>query len=151
MIRYYAYAGGWWICGEGLANNDNTVTLDLEAKDRFGLPVAHLHHSWTDNDRRLIQHGIQQARETLTAAGAWQVQAGPVSSAHPMGTVRMGSDPQTSVINAYCQSHDIPNLFVTDTSIFPTGGGANITLTAMAVTLRAAGYMIKQAKAGHLD
>ncbi|MFN8454478.1 MAG: GMC family oxidoreductase [Anaerolineae bacterium] len=151
MIRYYAYAGGWWVCGEGLRNDDNTVTLDAEVKDKYGLPVAHLRHSWLENDRCLIQHGIQKAKETLEAAGAWRVQAGPVSSAHPMGTVRMGSDPATSVINAFCQSHDIPNLFVTDTSVFPTGGGTNITLTAMAITLRASRYIIEQAKAGDLD
>jgi choline dehydrogenase-like flavoprotein len=99
----------------------------------------------------LIQHGSQKAKEILEAAGAWQVQTGPVSSAHPMGTVRMGNDPQTSVVNSFCQSHDIPNLFVTDSSVFPTGGGANITLTAMAITLRASRYIIEQAKAGNLN
>jgi len=151
MIRYYAYAGGWWVCGEGLPNDDNTVTLDAEVKDQYGSPVAHLKHSWAENDRQLIQHGIQKAKETLEAAGAWRVEAGPVSSAHPMGTVRMGNDPQTSVINPYGQAHDIPNLFVTDTSVFPTGGGANITLTAMAITLRASQHIIEQAKAGHLN
>ena len=151
MIRYYAYAGGWWVCGEGLPNDENAVTLDPGTKDKHGLPVAHLKHSWADNDRALIQHGIQKAKETLEAAGAWQVQAGPVSSAHPMGTVRMGNDLKSSVINPYCQSHDIPNLFITDTSVFPTGGGANITLTAMAITLRASAYIIEQAKAGNLN
>jgi choline dehydrogenase-like flavoprotein len=63
----------------------------------------------------------------------------------------MGSDPQASVLNPYCQAHDIPNLFVTDTSVFPTGGGVNITLTAMAITLRASRYIIEQAKAGNLN
>jgi len=150
MIRNYAFAGGWWVCGEGLPNDDNSVTLDPEVKDKYGLPVAHLKHSWADNDRRLIQHGIQKAGETLEAAGAWRVQAGPVSSAHPMGTARMGHDSQTSVINSHCQSHDIPNLFVTDTSVFPTGSGVNITLTAMAIALRASRYIIQQAKAGQL-
>ncbi|MBI1877256.1 MAG: gluconate 2-dehydrogenase subunit 3 family protein, partial [Chloroflexi bacterium] len=142
MIRYYAYAGGWWVCGEGLPNDDNTVTLDPDIKDKYDLSVAHLKHGWTANDRCLIQHGIQQARDILAAAGAWQVRAGPVSSAHPMGTVRMGHDPQTSVVNPFCQSHDIPNLFVADTSVFPTGGGANITLTAMAITLRSITHSI---------
>lgn len=151
MIHYYAYAGGWWVCGEGLPNNDNRVTLDSQVKDKFGMLVAHLQHSWTDNDRHLIQHGIEKAREILEAAGAWRVQAGPVSSAHPMGTVRMGNDPRSSVVSSYCQSHDIPNLFVTDTSVFPTGGGANVTLTAMAVTLRASRYIIEQAKAGSFN
>jgi choline dehydrogenase-like flavoprotein len=151
MLRYYACAGGWWVCGEGLPNDENTVTLDPTAKDKHGLPVAHLKHSWTANDRALIQHGSQKAREILEAAGAWRVQAGPVSSAHPMGTVRMGHDPQTAVINSFCQSHDIPNLFVTDTSIFPTGGGANFTLTAMAIALRASRYIVEQVKLGNLN
>jgi choline dehydrogenase-like flavoprotein len=151
MIRYYAYAGGWWVCGEGLPNDENSVTLDPEAKDERGLPVPHLNHRWHDNDRRLIQHGIQKATEILEAAGAWRVQPGPVSSAHPMGTVRMGHDPKNSVVNAYGQSHDIPNLFINDTSVFPTGGGTNITLTAMALALRAADYIIRQAKAGDLN
>jgi choline dehydrogenase-like flavoprotein len=151
MIRYYAHAGGWWVCGEGLTSDKNSVTLDPEVKDKHGLPVAHLTHGWAENDVRLIQHGIQQSTEILEAAGAWRVQAGPVSSAHPMGTVRMGDDPQTSVVNSYCQSHDIPNLFVTDTSVFPTGGGANTTLTAMAIALRASHYIIEQARAGELD
>jgi choline dehydrogenase-like flavoprotein len=146
MISHYAFAGGWWVCGEGLPNDDNSVTLDPEAKDKYGLPVAHLRHSWADNDRRLIQHGVQKAGETLETAGAWRVQAGPVSSAHPMGTVRMGRDPQTSVINSHCQSHDIPNLFVADTSVFPTGSGVNTTLTAMTIALRASRYIIQQAK-----
>lgn len=151
MLRYYSYAGGYWVLGEGLPNDDNSLTLDPEVKDGRGLPVAHLKHSWLDNDRHLIRHGIQKATEALEAAGAWRVQAGPVSSAHPMGTVRMGKDPQKSVVNSYGQSHDIPNLFVTDTSVFPTGGGANVTLTAMAISLRAAGYLIEQARAGHLN
>jgi choline dehydrogenase-like flavoprotein len=151
MIRHYAFAGGWWVCGEGLPNDDNTVTLDPEVKDKHGLPVAHLKHCWTDNDRALIRHGIQKAGEILEAAGAWKVQAGPVSSAHPMGTVRMGYDPASSVVNSFGQSHDIPNLFVTDTSLFPTGGGANITLTAMAIALRASRYIIEQVKVGNLN
>ncbi len=151
MIRYYARAGGWWVVGEGLANDANSVSLDPEVKDSHGLPVAHLRHGWADNDQRMITHGRQKAIELLEAAGAWRVQAGPVSSAHPMGTVRIGRDPRTSVLNSFCQAHDIPNLFVTDTSLFPTGGGANITLTAMAVTLRAADYIIGQTKTGSLN
>jgi choline dehydrogenase-like flavoprotein len=151
MIRYYAYAGGWWVCGEGLPNDNNRVILDAKVTDGHGLPVAHLSHSWLDNDRSLIQHGLERAKESLEAAGAWRVQAGPVSSAHPMGTVRMGHDPRRSVVNSFGQSHDIPNLFVADTSVFPTGGGANITLTAMAIALRASRYIVEQAKAGNLN
>jgi choline dehydrogenase-like flavoprotein len=151
MMRYYAYAGGWWVCGEGLANDNNSITLEPAVVDDHGLPVAHLKHSWDDNDRALICHAIEQAGELLEAAGAWRVEAGPVSAAHPMGTVRMGHDPVTSVVNSYGQTHDIPNLFVADTSVFPTGGGANITLTAMSIALRAAEYIVEQAKTGRLN
>jgi choline dehydrogenase-like flavoprotein len=151
VIRHYAYAGGWWVCGEGLPDDNNTVTLDDQTKDRYGLPVAHLHHRWHENDLKLIQHGGQKAAEVLEAAGAWKVKIGPVSSAHPMGSVRIGNDPKTSVLNSYCQSHDIPNLYVTDTSIFPTGGGGNITLTAMAVTLRASEHLKEQLRLKNLN
>lgn len=151
MINYYSYAGGWWAVGEGLPNDDNYVRLDDDVRDERGLPVAHLHHAWTENDRRMIQHAIQKATDTLEAAGAWHVQAGPVSSAHPMGTVRMGDDPRRSVVNSYGQSHDIANLFVTDTSVFPSGGGANVTLTAMSIALRGAEYLLEQLRLGNLD
>jgi choline dehydrogenase-like flavoprotein len=49
----------------------------------------------------------------------------------------MGRDPKTSVVNEWCQSHDIPNLFIGDTSVFVTGSGVNPTLTAMAIASRA--------------
>jgi choline dehydrogenase-like flavoprotein len=151
MIRYYAYAGGWWAVGEGLPNDENSVTLDPEVKDQHGLRVAHLHHCWGENVRRMIQNATQTARDLLEAAGAWRVQPGPVSSAHPMGTVRMGNDPRTSVVNAYGQSHDVPNLFVTDTSVFPSGGGTNVTLTAMAITQRASEYLRAHLRRGDLN
>jgi choline dehydrogenase-like flavoprotein len=151
IIQHYAYSAGWWACGEGLPDNDNTVTLHPEVKDANGLPVAHLHHRWAENDLKLIEHGGRKAKETLEAAGAWKVKIGPVSSAHPMGTVRIGRDQDSSVLNPYCQSHDIPNLFVTDTGVFPTGGGSNITLTAMAITLRASEHLIEQMRLWDLD
>ena len=68
-----------------------------------------------------------------------------------MGTVRMGERADAAVLNDHCQSHDIPNLFVTDTSVFVSGGGANITLTAMAITLRASQYLKDQLRLGNLN
>ena len=151
VIRYYGHASGWWVVGEGLPDDTNTVTLDPDVKDAHGLPVAHLHHRWAENDLALIHHGAQKAKDVLEAAGAWKVKVGPVSSAHPMGTVRMGERGDAAVLNDHCQSHDVPNLFVTDTSVFVTGGGANITLTAMAITLRASRYLKDQLRLGNLN
>ena len=67
-----------------------------------------------------------------------------------MGTCRMGSDAKTSVVNEFCQSHDISNLFICDTSTFVTGSGLNPTLTAMAVARRASEHMANVAKRGEL-
>jgi choline dehydrogenase-like flavoprotein len=59
-------------------------------------------------------------------------------ASHEVGTVRMGRDPKTSVLNGYCQSHDVKNLFVTDGSCFTTSSEKNPTLTIMALSTRAA-------------
>ena len=58
--------------------------------------------------------------------------------AHAMGTCRMGHDPRASVVNEFCQSHDIPNLYICDTSVFVTSAGVNPKLTALAIVSRAA-------------
>ena len=70
---------------------------------------------------------------------------------HMSGTCRMGLDPQKSVVNSFCQSHDVPNLFVIDSSCFVTeGGGDSPSLTIQAIALRASDYLIHEAKQGHL-
>jgi choline dehydrogenase-like flavoprotein len=65
-----------------------------------------------------------------------------------MGSCRMGDDPQSAVVNDRCQSHDIPNLFICDTSVFVTGAGVNPTLTAMAITSRAIDHLAHFARNG---
>jgi len=67
-----------------------------------------------------------------------------------VGTVRMGSDPRTSVLNAFCQAHEVKNLFVVDGSCFSTFPEKNPTLTIMALAVRAARYMTSEAKKGTL-
>jgi choline dehydrogenase-like flavoprotein len=63
---------------------------------------------------------------------------GPFGTAHVMGTARMGHEPRTSVTDALGRLHDVPNVVVADGSVFVTSGGANPTLTIMALALRAA-------------
>jgi choline dehydrogenase-like flavoprotein len=69
---------------------------------------------------------------------------------HECGGARMGSDPKDSVLNAYNQTWDVPNVFVTDASSFVTNGAAGPTLTIMAMTARAAEYAAEQHAAGSL-
>lgn len=151
MIKVYDHAAGWWICGEGLADEDNMITLDPKTKDHRGLPVARSTYNWLDNDKKAREHAIKMAATLLEAAGAKKIYVGVNSAACPTGTVRMGNDPKASVVNSYCQSHDIPNLFVCDTSVFPTGGVASPTLTAMAIASRAGEYMVESIKRGDLS
>jgi choline dehydrogenase-like flavoprotein len=62
----------------------------------------------------------------------------------------MGSNPKTSVLNQYCQAHDVKNLFVTDGASFVTNSDKNPTLTIMALSWRASDYLLDQAKKGSL-
>lgn len=127
------------LVGEVLPALSNCVTLSDE-KDEYGLPRAQVSFSYGENDRKLIAHGIEKCKEILTAAGGQPALVIP-DSAHLMGGCRMGNDPQTSVVNRFCQSHDIPNLYICDASVFVTSGGANPTETVMAIASRTAGHI----------
>jgi choline dehydrogenase-like flavoprotein len=87
-----------------------------------------------------------EACELMKASGARTVRVGLNYGAHAMGSCRMGDDPAQSVVNGFCQSHDVPNLLVCDTSVFVTGSGLNPTLTALAIVRRAAEHVADSAR-----
>jgi len=139
--------------GEQLPNINNTVTLDPKVVDNYGVPVPRITNTLGDNDRAMIKAIKARVVELLEAAGAVEIGEPthkPGGSSHYLGTCRMGDDPQSSVVNRWCQSHDVPNLFVVDSSCFVTGGAANPCLTIQALAARSADYMIEQAKRGEL-
>jgi choline dehydrogenase-like flavoprotein len=138
FLMDYPYTAAWWAHAEGLPSENNTVTLDPEVKDARGLPVARLTYEWGENDIKLAAAARDKAVEMMHASGARKVRIGLNYGAHAMGTCRMGGDPATSVVNSFCQAHDVPNLYICDTSVFVTGSGVNPTLTAMAIAGRAA-------------
>lgn len=65
----------------------------------------------------------------------------PYNTAHQMGTMKMGTDAQTSILNPYCRPHDLENVFVTDGSFMVSSGAVNPTLTIIAQTLRVANFI----------
>ena len=67
---------------------------------------------------------------------------------HEHGTARMGDDPETSVVNAWCRAHDVPNLYVLDGSVFPTASGATPTLTIMANAWRCCEHIVRERSSG---
>jgi choline dehydrogenase-like flavoprotein len=150
MLQEYAHTAAWWAHAEGLPHEHNTITLDPELKDARGLPVARVTYEWGDNDLKLAATARDKAAGMMSASGARKVRIGLNYGAHAMGSCRMGRDPRTSVVNENCQSHDIRNLFVCDTSVFVTGAGVNPTLTAMAIASRAVEHITQTARRGEL-
>jgi choline dehydrogenase-like flavoprotein len=150
FLMDYPRTAAWWAHAEGLPNQRNTVTLDPDTKDARNLPVARLTYTWGDNDIKLAAAARDKAAQMMQASGATKVRIGLNYGAHAMGACRMGTDPTTSVVNSHGQSHDIKNLFICDTSTFVTGAGVNPTLTAMAISNRAADYITDAARKGEL-
>ncbi|MDQ3900923.1 MAG: GMC family oxidoreductase [Actinomycetota bacterium] len=122
---------------QDLPVESNIVDVDPEVVDAWGLPVARITHTPHPNDLAHTNWQVDKNMEILTVAGASKVL--PVymeritgNCCHEMGTARMGTDPEKSVVNVWNQAHDVPNLYILDGSFFPTATGVNPTLTIMA-------------------
>jgi choline dehydrogenase-like flavoprotein len=133
-----------------LALESNSVELDPELNDAWGMPAMRV--TYKDHPDDLATARFIQARSTeiMEAAGALKVINQPVkpssSSGHLLGTCRMGDDPKTSVVDRYHRSHDIPNLFVCDGSSLVTSGRGQPTLTIQALAFRAAEHIARFAR-----
>jgi choline dehydrogenase-like flavoprotein len=137
--------------GEMLPHAGTYVELDYEKKDQFGLPLAKRVLGWSDHDMTLFREMTRWSKDILEASGAeiFAVGEKPQTN-HELGGARMGSDPKRSVVNAYCQTHDVPNLFVVDGSVFPSASEKNPTHTIMALAARTADHIAQRAKRGEL-
>lgn len=132
--------------GEQLPHPDNRVTLHPSRRDRWGNPVAVLNVTYGDNERIMLEEARRDAIAMLEAAGCTDIRSRevvltrPGNRIHEMGGARMGRDPATSVLNGWCQAHDVENLFVTDGSFMASSACQNPSLTYMAFSARAASY-----------
>ena len=148
-MEKYNHQVGLKIVGEMLPQERNRVTLTDE-KDQYGLPVPRVTYSWSDNDKRLINHAIKFMTEALRAADAREIWAQDDDTCHLNGTARMGDDPRSSVVNADCRTWDIRNLWICDGSVFPTVGGVNPSLTIQAIACRTGDRIKAMARHGEL-
>ena len=127
---------------EQLPDPNNTVTLDPVETDRFGDPVPRLTWGLGDYDRAAGDAAMATAARILDAAGATDIERpfgdGFSFCGHQIGTVRMGADPAQSVVDRDLVCHDVPNLMVVGSAVFPTSSSLNPSLTIAALTLRAA-------------
>jgi choline dehydrogenase-like flavoprotein len=156
QVRFLQPGMLWMDCfGKVLARPENRVTVDPNRTDAYGIPIPVVQFRFSDNDRALWKDMKLKAREILESARSpTVVDTSPEPegfASHEVGTVRMGNDPQTSVLNKFCQAHDVPNLFVVDGSCFVTFPEKNPTLTIMALAARTAGYIANQVKLGGLS
>ncbi len=128
-----------------LAQDSNNITIDPTHKDRWGRPSLRITYKDHDDDLAIARFLQDRGMELLDAAGAEKSWAAPVGyqngGAHLLGTCRMGSDAQTSVVDKYHRTHDIPNLFLCDGSSFVTSGRGQPTMTIMALAFRAAEHI----------
>ena len=137
-----------------LAVEANSVSLDPDVKDSFGLPAIRCTYKDHPDDLKFATWLQARTVEILDAAGAqktWNENVAESSLAvHLLGTCRMGNDAQRSVIDRHHRSHDIPNLFMCDGSSFVTSGRGQPTMTIQALAFRAADHIGQAARRGEI-
>jgi choline dehydrogenase-like flavoprotein len=155
-VRDYAGAyiemGGF---GEVLPRYENSVGIDPVLKDRWGIPVLRFNYKFGDNEKKMAEDMAVAAQEMFEVAGFEIVDVGRRLltegwSIHELGTSRMGSDPKTSALNQFQQSHDVKNLFVVDGSSHVSASCQNPTWTIMALAWRSCEYLAGELKKGAL-
>lgn len=143
-MRDYNHWATIGVLNELLPHPDNRVTLasGAEATDPYGIPVARFDYSLSDNDKANMEYSTNVIKNILQAADA-QDTLTIQRFAHLIGGARMGSDPQTSVVNSDQRTWAVPNLFLADGSVCPTQGSANPALTIMALASRLAERIVR--------
>lgn len=146
--RFLGRSFEWSVSIEDLPDFDNTVTLDPVLVDSDGIPAPRLRYKMSEESRRSLEWNLDRVTEVHEASGAIytkRVNYLPEVGWHILGTARCGTDPATSVVNEFGQSHDVPNLYVLDGSVFVTSSAVNPTPTITAFALRAAEHMVENA------
>ncbi|TAL39350.1 MAG: GMC family oxidoreductase [Alphaproteobacteria bacterium] len=132
---------------ELLPDPGNGLTLDWDSRDSAGQPKMRLYYRYSDYERAGFKH-VKESFARIAKSLKAQILdiADPVGHYHLLGMTKMGDDPKHAVVDAHCRAHDHKNLFVISSSVFPTGGIANPTLTIAALSLRAADEIARQLK-----
>ena len=141
FFKNYGHSIPMAIICEDLPEEHNSIQLDFKRKDISGMPGVKINYTLSENSKKMLSHGISRGREIMKKAGAKEVLSfGPVKHAgwHLMGTVKMGNSKKNSVVNKFGQAHDVKNLLIVDSSIFPSSSGVNPMSTLQAFALSVA-------------
>ena len=148
MFDVAEHAVDFWLTTEDLPLPENRVTTDSDG-------YLHLAYKMTNNaeaDRlygelkKILNH-TGMAEHHVLGKNFYMDMSIPVAGsvcAHQAGTCRFGADPATSVLDANCKAHELDNLYVVDTSFFPSIGAVNPALTAMANAIRVGEHMLNK-------
>ncbi len=143
-----SHAVDFWLSTEDLPSPDNRVTIDKEGRIKL---------SYTRNNQVPAQKLYEKLKSMLSHLGmhpnhliprtAYLKSDIPVAGvAHQVGTCRFGQDPKTSVLDTNCKAHELDNLYVVDTSFFPSISAVNPSLTAIANALRVGDHLLERLK-----
>jgi choline dehydrogenase-like flavoprotein len=147
--------------GEQIPNDATYCDIDPEVVDQYGIPVLRFHFKWTDAELKQAQHMHDTFKAILETMGGTILNPRPApvegegisiggEIIHELGTIRMGNDPSTSVLNKYCQGHEVKNLFVADAAPFVSNPDKNPTLTITAMAWRTAEYLAEEMRKGNV-
>ncbi|HEX2861550.1 MAG TPA: GMC oxidoreductase, partial [Lacunisphaera sp.] len=160
--RYYGsfmyFAGR----GEMIANEHSRCELDPAVKDKWGIPVLRFHWHWSEHELRQAVHMEKTFTQIIQAMGGVVLgrnanrkratESSPIEKGgriiHEVGGAIMGTNRAESVTNQWCQTWDVPNLYLTDGAPFVGNADKNPTLTIMALAWRASDHMLAQMKTG---
>jgi choline dehydrogenase-like flavoprotein len=147
--------------GEMVSNEDCYCEVDPQVVDNWGIPVLRFHWKWSDYERLQVKHMQETFRALIAELGGtpWNEMPGPDREygitqggeiIHELGTTRMGADKSNSVLNGWCQAHDVSNLFVADGAPFVTQSDKNPTWTILALSWRTSDHIAGMMRRGEL-
>lgn len=152
-------AGNWHIYmymqGETIPKKENRVYLSADRKDQWGIPLLVTDVGYDDNDEKMVADWLDQSVVMLEKFGCIEIEARdnkqpPGLDIHEMGGVRMGKNPEDSLLNEWNQLHHCRNVFVTDGACMTSTGNQSPSVLYMALTARAANYAAEEFRKGNL-
>jgi choline dehydrogenase-like flavoprotein len=141
------HAVDFWLCGEDLPQPGNRVTLDADGRIRLTLDEQNNVEGLRHLKRRLegMLGDLGMERHRLMDHSLYLHKGMPIgATAHQAGTIRFGTDPDDSALDPTCKAHELDNLYVADTSFFPSIGAVNPSLTAIANALRVGDCLLER-------
>ena len=145
VAKWLGRSAIWGVTAEDLPDAANTVSVSDDVTAPDGLPAPKLVYRVSDNSKRMLTFMTERAKHSFKEAGAYESVARELVTEngwHPLGTCRMGDDPETSVVDRWNRCHDIPNMYIVDGSVFVTSSSVNPSATIAALALRAAEHIV---------